>query len=98
MVKEKKEEAGTSPNVIWGTVKDKQGHLLENATLIIRDDNDIPIRALKTNQLGQFIGATPLSNGSYKIEVLNNENSFAIMDITLEGKPLKALEFLAINK
>jgi len=98
VVKEKKEEAGTSPNVIWGTVKDKQGHLLENATLIIRDDNDIPIRALKTNQLGQFIGATPLSNGSYKIEVLNNENSFAIMDITLEGKPLKALEFLAINK
>ena len=88
----------TSPNVIWGVVRDKGGRLLENATLIVKDANDVPVRALKTNKLGQFISTTPLFSGSYKIEVLNSDNSFAIMNIILEGKVLKPLEFLAINK
>ncbi|MFH1566154.1 MAG: PrgI family protein [bacterium] len=92
------EPVSVSPNVIWGTVKDKNGHLLENATLIIRDENDTPIRALKTNKLGQFMGATPLNNGNYKIEVLNNENSFDIIKVSLTGKAVKPLEFLTKNK
>lgn len=94
--KENKEDA--HPNIIWGMVKDKEGFLLENATLIIRDDNDSPIRALKTNKLGQFISATPLPNGTYKIEVLNSENYFDIINVVLTGKPLKALDFSAVRK
>jgi len=48
--------------------------------------------------LGQFISATPLPNGTYKIEVLNSENYFDIINVVLTGKPLKALDFSAVRK
>jgi len=96
--KQGEQTAGSLPNVIWGTVRDKEGFLLDNATLIIRDENDDPVRALKTNKLGQFMSSTSLPNGIYKIEVLNSENTFDIIKVSLVGKALKSLDFSAVLK
>jgi hypothetical protein len=58
-----------TPNVINGVVADQQGELLEEAILVIKDSESTPVRALKTNKLGQFTISTPLRNGTYSIEV-----------------------------
>jgi hypothetical protein len=54
-----------SPNVVVGIVKDPRGNILPNILVEVKDKDDNPVRAFKTNQLGQFASATPLSPGTY---------------------------------
>jgi len=92
------EERPTAPNMISGSVKDLGGHLIEGATLIIRDGNNDPVRALKTNKLGQFSTTTPLLNGGYKIEVLSSTYSFDIIRLVINGNVVKPINFQAKGK
>lgn len=82
------------PNVINGYVRDRNSTLLKNAVIIIKDQNDDVVRALKTNDLGQFAITTPLPNGTYQIEPSAPNNSFDIITADLGGTVLEPMEFL----
>lgn len=57
------------PNLIGGVVKDPRGNILPNILVEVRDKDANPVRAFKTNLLGQFTSATPLSNGTYSVHL-----------------------------
>ena len=77
-----------TPNIVSGVIRDAQKKLVPNIILTIKDNKGNPIRALKTNKLGQFATATPLPNGVYLIEVEDplKRYAFDIAEITLSGK------------
>lgn len=81
----------TFPNVISGIVKDAAGNYLEGCIAVIYDKEGLPVRALKTNKLGQFTGSTPLPNGTYKLVVENDNLNFDILQIELVGELLPPL-------
>jgi len=85
----------TMPNLIVGFVHDKQGKIIEGAILEIRDSQGNPVRAFKTNTLGQFLSATPLHNGTYEIETEKEGYEFDIIKINLEGKILPPIEIIS---
>ncbi|KKU90418.1 MAG: hypothetical protein UY21_C0023G0003 [Microgenomates group bacterium GW2011_GWA1_48_10] len=77
-----------TPNVLSGLVTDEKGSPIESAVLVVRDANGIPVRALKTNKLGQFLSATPLSSGTYTIEAESDIASFKHLSVNLTGQIL----------
>ncbi|KKR82769.1 MAG: hypothetical protein UU29_C0009G0040 [Candidatus Daviesbacteria bacterium GW2011_GWA2_40_9] len=81
----------TTPNVINGIVTDSTGNYLEGAIVIIHNKADLPVRALKTNKLGQFAGATPLSDGTYNLTLEKDNLEFDTLQLALEGKTLPPL-------
>lgn len=81
----------TFPNVISGIVKDKMGNYLEGAVAVIYDKEGLPVRALKTNKLGQFTGSTPLPNGVYTLELEKDTFVFDVLQIELSGEVLPPL-------
>ncbi len=85
------------PNIITGVLKDPQKKILPNVILTIKDKNGSPLRALKTNKLGQFATATPLPNGTYLIEAEDpmKRYNFDIAQIILSGKVYPAIEIIA---
>lgn len=83
------------PNVITGIVKGPDSNALEGLVLIIKNDKDEPVRALKTNQLGQFAISTPLSNGTYTIETDKSKKTnltFAIISFEATGAVIPPVE------
>lgn len=85
----------SSPNVINGIVMDSAGNYLDAAVVVIHDKDGLPVRALKTNKLGQFTGATPLPNGVYTVETEKENLSFDVLQIELAGAVLPPLQILA---
>lgn len=90
----------TFPNVVTGIVKDYYGDLLPGVLVTVRDKDDIPVRALKTNKLGQFAASTPLSNGVYVVEVEDPRDRFGFdrAQITVMGTVMPPLEIIAKSK
>ncbi|MDP2874182.1 MAG: PrgI family protein [bacterium] len=80
------------PNVISGTVKDKEGKMVVGSLVIIKDSSSEPVRALKTNNLGQFSLSTALPSGTYTISIKSPGKNFAIMEVILTGKSVPPLE------
>jgi hypothetical protein len=87
----------TFPNVVTGIIKDYNNNLLPGVLVTVRDTEGVPLRALKTNRLGQFAASTPLPNGVYLIEVEDPKNSFIFdrIQITLNGNVAPAVEVVA---
>lgn len=86
-----------APNLIAGVIKDPQKKLLPNIILTIKDKSGLPVRALKTNKLGQFSTATPLPNGTYLLEVEDpmKRYVFDVAQISLSGKVFLPIEIIA---
>lgn len=86
-----------APNLIAGVIKDPQRKLLPNIILTIKDKNGLPVRALKTNKLGQFSTATPLPNSTYLLEIEDpmKRYVFDIAQIILSGKVFLPIEIIA---
>lgn len=82
------------PNVITGTVYDEKGGIMEGALVAIKNQDGTTIRAVKTNQLGQF-SFSPLPNGYYTIELPKAKLPFAIMRVELTGVVVPPLEIRA---
>ncbi len=78
-------------NVINGIVKDYNGKFISGAVVIIKDTTDSPVRALKSNDLGQFIISTPVTNGQYVVEVIKKGYKFDIISVTMEGQVMAPL-------
>jgi len=87
----------TAPNLLVGMVLDPKGKIIEGAILEIRDNQGIPVRALKTNKLGQFRIVNPLKNGSYEIETEKEGYFFDIIKVELKGQPVAPIEIRAQN-
>lgn len=86
-----------SPNVITGLVKDDAGNLLPGILVTVTNNEGIPVRALKTNKLGQFAASTPLSSGVYFVEIEDPRSRFTFsrVQITLNGAVVPILEIIA---
>jgi len=83
------------PNIISGMVFNKNGEIVEGAVLEIRNMGRIPVRALKTNKLGQFIIATPLENGQYEMEIEKEGLNFDIIKFEAKGEIIPPFEIKA---
>ncbi|HCS79221.1 TPA: hypothetical protein DIV55_05800 [Patescibacteria group bacterium] len=87
------------PNTMSGIIKDGDGNTLPNILVTVKDKDQVPVRALKTNKLGQFAASTPLANGTYIIEAEDPKKvfSFQRVEVVLTGKALSPLEVSAIS-
>lgn len=85
------------PNVITGIVQDDTGAFLPAILITVTNVDGIPMRALKTNKLGQLAASTPLPNGVYVIEVEDPRERFIFdrIQVTLNGSVVPALEIKA---
>lgn len=85
------------PNMIMGSVRDMQGVMLQNILITVKDQNHVPVRALKTNKSGQFASSTPLPSAQYIIEIEDPKNQYLFDSVTvsLEGVVLSPLQIIA---
>lgn len=83
------------PNVINGVVTDSDRNFLEGVVIVISNKDGLPVRALKTNKLGQFTGSTPLPNGTYLVELEKDSLVFDVLQIELGGSVLAPLQIAA---
>ncbi|KKS78836.1 MAG: hypothetical protein UV54_C0049G0007 [Candidatus Beckwithbacteria bacterium GW2011_GWA2_43_10] len=84
------------PNLITGIVLDKSGKIIPNVIIEIRDKQDLPVRALKSNKLGQFFTATPLSDGIYQIQAEQAGQKFAIIKLEAKNEIIPPLKIQAV--
>ncbi len=73
-------------NTLSGVVLTSLQQPLENAMIEIIDQQQTPIRATKTNKLGQFFSSTPLKNGVYDLRVEAPGFTTSIMTFKAEGE------------
>jgi len=85
----------TIPNIIVGMVTDRDGKIVEGAIIEIRDQNGNPVRAFKTNRLGQFQVVTPLPNDDYEIEIEKEDQKFDLYHFTLNGTIVEPIKIRA---
>lgn len=88
-----------SPNLITGVTKDPRGNALSNILVEIRDKDNNPIRAFKTNEFGKFASATPLVNGTYVIEFEDpkGQNKFEKITADVAGQIIMPIEAISID-
>jgi len=89
-----------TPNVVAGVVKDARGNVLSNILVEIKDKDGNPVRAFKTNALGNFASATPLAVGTYTItlEDLKKQHTFDEIKITADNQIMLPLEITSYDK
>lgn len=85
----------TQPNVVVGMIFDQYGKIVDNAIVEIVDQESMPVRAVKTNSIGQFFITTPLKNGVYFMNIEKNGLTFQTLQLTLEDTLLDPLEIRA---
>lgn len=83
------------PNIIVGMVTDQQGKIIEDAIVEIQDTTGNPVRALRTNRLGQFRTATPLANGEYLLLTEKEGYQFDILKLKVENKIIPPIKIKA---
>ncbi|HVZ59075.1 MAG TPA: carboxypeptidase-like regulatory domain-containing protein, partial [Patescibacteria group bacterium] len=85
------------PNVIVGIIKDPRGNVLPNILVEIKDKEDNPVRAFKTNGLGHFASATPLNNGTYTVtfEDPKGKQQFETVALEVKGEIMPPLEIIS---
>ncbi len=77
------------PNTLHGVVKGSEGKVLTDVLLIVKNEREEPVRALKTDSLGRFELLSKLSNGKYSIEVKPSDEmklSFEKISVELKGE------------
>lgn len=84
-----------APNILTGLVLTFEGRFVPGAIVSVVDENNLPVRALKTNALGQFFSATPLKNGRYQIEVEKEGYDFDIISLEPKGEIIPPVEIRA---
>jgi hypothetical protein len=85
-----------TPNIIVGSVLDSNRKIIESAILEIREiPTGYPVRAMKTNKLGQFGIITPLKNGNYQIITEKDGLTFETVQFQASGGIIQPVEILA---
>lgn len=85
-------------NILVGMTLTNKNAPLPNALIEVQDINGDIVRALKSNEKGQFYTATPLKNGIYKIIPEHSQYEFDIIKLELEGEILEPLKITALRK
>lgn len=87
------------PNVITGIIKDPRSNPLANILVEVKDSDGNPVRAFKTNAIGQFASATPLINGTYTIEFEDPKgaNKFDTIQFVAEGNIILPVEVISTD-
>ena len=88
----------TRPNIVVGQVLDPEGKIVEAAILEIKDSEGRPVRALKTNRLGHFMIATPLSDGKYQIFTEKEGFEFEPIAFDTKGEVVEPIAIWAKSK
>lgn len=85
------------PNIVIGIIKDSRGNVLPNILVDIKDTGGNPVRAFKTNALGQFASATPLPKGTYTLEFEDTRgiHNFEIVSIEAQDEIMSPLEIIS---
>ncbi|HET9946536.1 MAG TPA: PrgI family protein [Patescibacteria group bacterium] len=88
------------PNLLAGIVKDPRGNILPNILVEVKDKDGNAVRAFKTNNLGQFISATPLLSGVYTISFEDpaGKQQFDSVEITATGDILLPIEVISSDQ
>lgn len=83
-----------------GIIKDPRGKVIPNILVEIMSQQGIPVRAFKTNALGQFAAATPLPNGEYNVllEDPRKQNEFEQIHISLTGDIFNPIEIISTDQ
>jgi hypothetical protein len=81
--------------VINGIVTDALNNYLDGVIVVAHDKEGFPVRALKSNKLGQFIAATPLPNGTYTLNLEKGNLVFDVLKVELDGSVLPPLRVSA---
>lgn len=84
------------PNLICGITLDPNGKILPGVIIEIIDKQNLPVRALKSNKLGQFYIATPLNDGVFQIQAEQTNHKFAIIKLEAKGEIIPPLKIQAI--
>ena len=89
-----------TPNIVLGIVKDARGKVLPNIIVEVVDSTGNPVRAFKTNALGQFSSATPLPVGQYQIvlEDTRHVHEFSPIDIEMNNEIFQPLEIISTDQ
>lgn len=89
-----------APNLIMGIIKGPRQNPLTNIMVEVKDTSGNPVRAFKTDALGQFASATPLGNGAYTMsfEDPKGENKFEIVEIKTDGNVLMPIEVTSLDQ
>jgi hypothetical protein len=82
-------------NLLVGMVLSSEGKIISDAVIQILDKKDTPIRALKSNQLGQFFAASPLQKGNYKLVPQKEGFQFDTVTLKLKNKVVPPIEIRA---
>lgn len=85
----------TQPNIVVGMVFDQVGNIVENAIVEISDEQGMPVRAVRTNRIGQFFISTPLKNGEYYMKVEKDDILFTNQKLVLNDTILDPVEIRA---
>lgn len=80
-----------------GVVYDSHGGLIEGALISVYDKSNKPVRAFKTNGLGQFVSVTPLPDGRYTIQTDFDGMTFDTIAFEAAGKLLEPFAITAKN-
>lgn len=84
-------------NILTGLIKDTADRSVENAIVeIVNSQTGMPARALRTNKLGQFQIATPLSAGEYTVVVDKENLTFNPVTIKVDGSIIKPILIKAV--
>lgn len=85
-----------TPNIVSGVVTNAQNASVESAIIEITDTaTGIPVRALRTNKLGQFKIATPVGNGKYQITTEKDGLNFETVIFEANGKIINPIQIVA---
>lgn len=87
------------PNIITGIVKDPRGNPLSNILVEVKDPQGNAVRAFKTNALGHYASATPLTNGTYTIEFDDprGQNKFDKVGFVAKGDIILPIEVISVD-
>lgn len=87
--------AANVPDVVVGLLRDQAGLLVTDAVIIVKDADGEPVRALKSNKVGQFAISTPLPHGKYTIEIQKDGYRFDTIAVDLAGQIFAPIEIKA---
>ncbi len=85
----------TTPNTLVGMILDQDEKIIDGAIVEVIDESGLPVRATKTNQLGQFFSTTPLRRGNYRLTVEKTGHVFDTIEVTLSGQIVPPLKIQA---
>lgn len=83
------------PNIITGMTVGSNDELISNVIIEVVDQNKLPIRTVKSNNLGQFFMSIPLENGKYSIIAEHNDHTFDTINIELVGDIVPPIKLIS---